>query len=87
MDQELIDAAVGLIEGVTDGHRHTVGSAIRAASGRIVTGVNLYHVTGGPCAELVALANAVAVGETPRTIVAVGAGGAAWWRPAVAAGR
>lgn len=75
LDQELIGAAVALVERVTDDHRHTVGSAIRTATGRTVTAVNLYHFTGGPCAELVALANAAAAGEVPRVIVAVGARG------------
>ncbi len=34
---------------------HTVGAAVRSADGRSFAGVNLYHFTGGPCAELVAL--------------------------------
>jgi cytidine deaminase len=34
---------------------HTVGAAVRDRDGRAFTGVNLYHFTGGPCAELGAL--------------------------------
>lgn len=37
---------------------HTMGAAVRAADGATYTGVNLYHFTGGPCAELVALGSA-----------------------------
>lgn len=52
---------------------HTVGAAVRSADGQIFTGVNLYHFTGGPCAELVALAGARAGGAHELTaIVAVG---------------
>jgi cytidine deaminase len=50
-----------------------MGAAVRADDGRIFTGVNLYHFTGGPCAELVALGAARAAGATAIThIVAVG---------------
>jgi cytidine deaminase len=52
---------------------HTMGAAVRAADGRMFPGVNLYHFTGGPCAELVALAAARAGGAREiTTIVAVG---------------
>ena len=52
---------------------HTVGAAVRDANGQIHGGINLYHFTGGPCAELVALATARANGaRTLETIVAVG---------------
>ena len=47
--------------------------AVRADDGRVFAGVNLYHFTGGPCAELVALGSARAAGSTAIThIVAVG---------------
>jgi cytidine deaminase len=50
-----------------------MGAAVRASDGRIFVGVNLYHFTGGPCAELVALATARANGAREIThIVAVG---------------
>lgn len=52
---------------------HTMGAAVRASDGRVFVGVNLYHFTGGPCAELVALGAARAHGATDLThIVAVG---------------
>lgn len=73
VDQELVRAATGLAARLGDGDDHTVAAAARARDGRIVTGVNVYHFTGGPCAELVALGVAAAQGlpELVR-IVAVG---------------
>jgi cytidine deaminase len=50
-----------------------MGAAVRDQDGRVFTGVNLYHFTGGPCAELVALGAARAHGARHLThIVAVG---------------
>lgn len=77
-EDELVEAARRTIESATDAgpHEdgiHTMGAAVRASDGRIFVGVNLYHFTGGPCAELVALAAARAGGATAVThIVAVG---------------
>lgn len=75
----LVDAARRVIDDCTDAPDvesdgvHTVGAAVRTADGRIHTGVNLFHFTGGPCAELVALATARAQGgRDPQCIVAVG---------------
>ncbi|WP_338747872.1 hypothetical protein [Janibacter alittae] len=31
---------------------HTMGAAVQAADGQMFAGVNLFHFTGGPCAEL-----------------------------------
>lgn len=53
-------------------HTYTMGAAVRAADGRTFVGVNLFHFTGGPCAELVALAAARAAGAFQIThVVAV----------------
>lgn len=30
---------------------HTMGAAVRASDGRMFAGVNVYHFTGGPCAD------------------------------------
>ena len=50
-----------------------MGAAVRGIDGRMYAGINLYHFTGGPCAELVALGRARAEGARElRTIVAVG---------------
>ncbi|ARZ72116.1 hypothetical protein SMD11_6540 [Streptomyces albireticuli] len=53
-----------LVDENTDGEGgvHTMGAAVRAADGALYGGVNVYHFTGGPCAELVALGNARASG-------------------------
>ena len=75
-DHELVDAATAVIAERSDGFRHTVGAAVRDASGVIHTAVNVYHFTGGPCAELVVLGAARAAGSTRlEAIVAVGDGG------------
>jgi len=74
-DRELIAFAKQIVDDNTDGEDgiHTMGAAVRAADGRIFGGINLYHFTGGPCAELVALGHARASGARElTTIVAVG---------------
>lgn len=74
----LVEAARETIDATTDAGPdedgiHTMGAAVRADDGRVFTGVNLYHFTGGPCAELVTLGAARAGGATRIThIVAVG---------------
>ncbi|WP_218711618.1 cytidine deaminase [Arthrobacter sp. BF1] len=78
IEQSLIDIARKTIDTTTDAAPgedgvHTMGAAIRTQDGRIFTGVNLYHFTGGPCAELVALGAARAAGALDLShIVAVG---------------
>lgn len=74
-DQELIAFAGTLIDTQGDGDVgvHTMGAAVRDVHGRMYGGVNLFHFTGGPCAELVALGHARAEGARQlTTIVAVG---------------
>ena len=71
----LIGEATAVIARATDHENHPVAAAIRSRDGRVVTGINLDHFTGGPCAELVALANAAAEELDVATIVAVGADG------------
>lgn len=77
-EQQLLDVALATA-GRLPGPRqdlHTVASAVMDTAGEIHTGVNVYHFTGGPCAELVALGVAAAAGAGPITeIVAVGDGG------------
>ncbi|MBM2614387.1 dCMP deaminase [Actinoplanes sp. LDG1-06] len=59
-----------------DGNIHTVAAAVLDEDDRVHVGLNLYHFTGGPCAELVALATARTAGaRAPRLIVAVGDAG------------
>jgi cytidine deaminase len=71
-DVELIEAAADVIRrNYVDG-RHSVGAALRGASGRIYTGVNIESCAYGPCAEPIALGAAISSGEREfTTIVAV----------------
>jgi len=74
-DHALIELARRTVDENTDGPDgiHTMGAAVRSADGRLFAGINLYHFTGGPCAELVALGHARASGARDlTTIVAVG---------------
>lgn len=75
---QLVEVARSTIDASTDAGPdedgvHTMGAAVLASDGRMFAGVNLYHFTGGPCAELVALGTARAGGARGlTTIVAVG---------------
>jgi cytidine deaminase len=78
-DLRLIELARHTIDANTDATEeepngvHTMGAAVRAADGQMYGGVNLFHFTGGPCAELVAMGHARASGARDlTTIVAVG---------------
>jgi cytidine deaminase len=74
-DLELIEFARVIVDANTDGEYgvHTMGAAVRGVDGKMYGGINLYHFTGGPCAELVALGHARASGARElSTIVAVG---------------
>ncbi|MFJ3042783.1 cytidine deaminase family protein [Streptomyces tendae] len=73
VDHELIEAAAHVARTRCRGDNHTMAAAARARDGRIVTAVNAYHFTGGPCAELVVVGAAAARGVYElKTIVAVG---------------
>ena len=73
VDHELIRAAAHVARTRCRGDNHTTATAARARDGRIVTAVNAYHFTGGPCAELVLIGAAAAQGAYELdTIVAVG---------------
>lgn len=72
-DRELIEAAAEVARTRCRGDNHTMAAAARTRDGRIVTAVNAYHFTGGPCAELVLIGTAAAQGAYDlETIVAVG---------------
>jgi cytidine deaminase len=74
-EQRLLDAALDTASRLpADGtYLNTVASAVMDVHGDIYTGVNVYHFTGGPCAELVTLGVAAAAGAGPiAEIVAVG---------------
>ncbi|GAB2582100.1 cytidine deaminase [Streptomyces capparidis] len=73
VDHELVRAAADVARTRCRGDSHTMAAAARAGDGRIITAVNAYHFTGGPCAELVLIGAAAAQGAYELdTIVAVG---------------
>ncbi|MFI0717788.1 cytidine deaminase [Streptomyces sp. NPDC021224] len=73
VDRELVEAATRVARERCRGDNHTVAAAGRGADGRIVTAVNAYHFTGGPCAELVLIGAAATQGVYElETVVAVG---------------
>lgn len=72
-EKRVLDAALVQLEVLTGDPNHTVAAAAMDTTGRIFTGVNDHHFTGGPCAELVVLGVAAAAGAGPlTTMVAVG---------------
>lgn len=73
----LIEKATSLISSIPFSEDFSVAAAAISSTGQTFTGVNVYHFTGGPCAELVVLANAAAEDATKDLthIVAVGNGG------------
>lgn len=73
VDHELVEAAAHVARTRCRGDNHTMAAAARAQDGRIITAVNAYHFTGGPCAELVLLGTAAAQGAYELdTLVSVG---------------
>ncbi|GAT83141.1 cytidine and deoxycytidylate deaminase zinc-binding region [Streptomyces sp. F-3] len=73
VDHELVEAAARVARTRCRGDHHTMAAAGRARDGRIVTAVNAYHFTGGPCAEMVLIGAAAAQGVYELdTVVAVG---------------
>ena len=75
-EKRVLDAALRQAEVLGTGDTHTVAAAVMDTRGRVLTGVNVHHFTGGPCAELVALGAAAAQGAGPLvTIAAVGDSG------------
>ncbi|GAA0524400.1 MULTISPECIES: cytidine deaminase family protein [Streptomyces] len=75
VDHDLIQAATQVAAARSRGDNHTVAAA-RDRDGRIITAMNAYHFTGGPCAELVVIGAAAAQGAYDLvTMVAVGGRG------------
>ncbi|MEU8510306.1 cytidine deaminase [Kitasatospora sp. NPDC048722] len=71
--RELVDAAEDAVRRFARTDNHTVAAAARNADGRVVTALNAYHFTGGPCAELALIGAAAGQGAYDLTaIVAVG---------------
>ncbi|KAG7289951.1 hypothetical protein NEMBOFW57_006329 [Staphylotrichum longicolle] len=75
LDPELFELCVQAFASIpaTDDN-HTVAAAVRSRSGKTFVALNVYHFTGGPCAELCVLGTAAAGGVLASdidTIVAV----------------
>ncbi|MET7705752.1 cytidine deaminase [Micromonospora sp. NPDC005413] len=71
-DRALVQAATAVSKLRCRSQHHTVASAARTADGRVFTGVNVHHVSGGSCAELVVIGTAATQGVTGlETIVTV----------------
>ncbi len=68
-DQALIERARAMIASLPHNVNHTVAALARDVTGRVFEGVNLYHFTGGPCAEPVALAVAAAQQAAPLEVI------------------
>lgn len=72
MDSErrVIEAAELLAQTLGNNPNHTVSAAAMDTHGQIHTAVNVYHFTGGPCAELVVLGVAATAGAGPLITMA-----------------
>ncbi|WP_350938135.1 cytidine deaminase family protein [Micromonospora mangrovi] len=72
-DRALVQAATAVAKLRCRSDNHTVAAAARTTDGRVFTGVNVFHFTGGPCAELVVVGAAATQGAGElEAIVAVG---------------
>lgn len=72
-ERRTIESAEALARTLGDNPVHTVAAAALDTEGRIHTAINVYHFTGGPCAELVVLGAAAAAQAGP--LVAIAAAG------------
>ncbi|WP_435738650.1 ASCH domain-containing protein [Cellulosimicrobium sp. PMB13] len=72
-ERRVVETAEALAGRLGDDPHHTVAAAAMDTAGRIHTAVNVYHFTGGPCAELAVLAAAATADAGPLiTIAAAG---------------
>ncbi|WP_202923033.1 ASCH domain-containing protein [Nesterenkonia haasae] len=69
-ERRVISAAESQAADIGGDPYHTVAAAAMDLHGRIHTGVNVYHFTGGPCAELVAMGVAAAAHAGPLVTIA-----------------
>ena len=71
-ERRLVDVATATLRDAHRGDDHSVAAAAMDSAGNVFTGVNVFHFTGGPCAEPVAVGQAVAAPEAvlPLTCIA-----------------
>lgn len=62
-DHKLIDAAINILKANFHPIKHQVGSAVRSASGKIYSAVNVYSIGYATHAEAIALGLAISSGE------------------------
>lgn len=68
--RRVVEAAERLAATLGSDSNHTVAAVAMDTAGRIHEAVNVYHFTGGPCAELVALGVAATAGAGPLVTIA-----------------
>ncbi|WP_189045250.1 cytidine deaminase [Micromonospora sonchi] len=72
-DRALVQAASAVAKLRCRSAAHTLATAARTAEGRVVSGVNVVHDSGGACAEVIAVGTAATQGvHDLETIVTVG---------------
>jgi cytidine deaminase len=72
-ERRLVSIAEEIVRSLPHDDTHTVAAAAMDNRGNVHTGVNVFHFTGGPCAEVVTIAAAAqALAGLLVTIVAVG---------------
>ncbi|WP_129669059.1 ASCH domain-containing protein [Phytoactinopolyspora endophytica] len=69
-ERRVIEAAEVRARLLGENSNHTVAAAAMDTAGRIHAGVNVYHFTGGPCAEFVAMGLAATVEAGPLITMA-----------------
>jgi cytidine deaminase len=74
-ERRVVDAAERLAATLGGDPAHTVAAAAMNTGGQIYTAVNVYHFTGGPCAEQVVLGVAAAAGAGPLVMIAAAGDG------------
>lgn len=72
IDRELVALAASALASVPPTNEdHTAAAAVRTRAGRTFVALNVYHFTGGPCAELAVLGAAAAGGVLADAIATV----------------
>jgi cytidine deaminase len=65
----IVGRAEALVVARAHGGDHTVAAIVRTRDGHEALAMNVYHFTGGPCAELAALGAAAAATDSPLELV------------------
>ncbi|KAL1953116.1 hypothetical protein VTO42DRAFT_3575 [Malbranchea cinnamomea] len=73
-ERSLVRAASDVINSIPKSDYYSVGCAALSSSGKVYTGVNVFHFTCGPCAELVVLGVAATAGVVAKTGLAAATG-------------